>query len=75
MDKKYSAHHKVPRSRGGKETVLIPDQFHKAWHTIFGNLYDDEAIRFIKGVNALFETEGKVTSAELKSLRDECRRR
>ena len=75
MDKKYSAHHKVPRSRGGKQVVSIPDQFHKAWHTLFGNLYDYEVVRFIRGVNALLDTENRITNADLKSLRDECRRR
>lgn len=72
MAHQYSAHHRIPSSRGGKETVLIPDKFHEAWHTIFGNLYGDEAIQFIIRLNALFEQEN-VSSAEIDSLRKQCR--
>jgi len=72
MPRQYSAHHRVPRSRGGKKTVLIPVKFHEAWHTLFNLLYGDEAVQFITELNTLFE-QGRVSSAEINKLRKRCR--
>jgi hypothetical protein len=72
MAHQYSDHHSRPRSRGGKRTVLIPEKLHEAWHTIFGNLYGDEAVQFIEELNELFKNK-KVSMAEINSLRKQCR--
>lgn len=43
-------HHKIPRSRGGKDEnniVSLPANFHQAWHVLFDNLTVQEAHRLI----------------------------
>jgi len=37
-------HHWPPGSRGGKETIEIPQDFHEKWHVIFLNLYKEKEI-------------------------------
>lgn len=39
---KNSKHHWPPSSRGGELTIKVPDQFHRAWHDIFMNLFTKE---------------------------------
>ncbi len=39
---KSSKHHWPPSSRGGELTIKVPDQFHRAWHDIFMNLFTKE---------------------------------
>lgn len=54
----YNNHHVIPTSRDnrtkGEETinekVLIPKKFHAAWHVIFVNLYDEEAVIFLERI-------------------------
>ena len=76
MKKKYSEHHTIPRSRGGKtETVFLPKLFHASWHVIFGNLYGDEIVLFIKAVNLLMKTKTYISANELEILRLETKRR
>jgi len=70
---KTSAHHIIPRSRGGKKTIEIPDDIHQAWHRLFENLYGQEAIDFIHGLNRLFQTRQEVTRDDINALRQRCR--
>ncbi len=51
--KSPTIHHIQPRSRGGKDignTVTIPEKFHQALHTLFGNLTPSESVRFFEEV-------------------------
>ncbi len=68
---RYTEHHKVPQSRGGKETVELPEAFHEAWHVCFQNLYGKEIQLFIKDLQVLFEQKEKVTAKEIHELREE----
>ncbi len=38
-DEGVSMHHWPPRSRGGQDTIKMPNEFHRAWHDVFMNLY------------------------------------
>lgn len=71
--KSYSEHHYVPRSRGGKKTVQIPDNIHQAWHLLFQDLYGDEAVCFICRLNHLFKQGQIITNSDLQVLRERCR--
>ena len=73
MTKENDRHHIIPKSRKGRTTVTVPVKFHQAWHTIFGSLYGEETIRFVKGVNDLFDSQVEITLADLESLRRRCR--
>lgn len=68
---RYTDHHVTPRSRGGKRTVQLPDAFHESWHVLFGNMYAEEIILFIKDIQVLFEQKEKITASELHDLRNE----
>lgn len=54
----YNDHHVTPTSRDDRpkgvktieEKVLIPANFHAAWHIIFLNLYDEETIEFLEKI-------------------------
>lgn len=52
--RKMTKHHLVPRSRGGgeieKNIVKIPDRYHVAFHTFFGNSTPREAIAIIRRI-------------------------
>lgn len=55
--RRITKHHVIPRSRGGaNNTVKIPERYHVAWHTFFGNLTPKEAIYFIR---VIFSKNGK----------------
>ena len=71
---KYSAHHRIPRSRGGKRTVLVPDHFHKAWHILFSDLFDSEIVLFIELVNEHMRTHHKLTAEDIHWIRESCRK-
>ena len=50
---RFSRHHIRPRSRKGgndKNIVTLPENFHRAWHTLTHNLTVDESILFIRMV-------------------------
>lgn len=77
MKKLYSEHHTVPRSRGGEKerTVYLPKLFHTSLHVVFGNLYGDEFVVFIKAINVLMEKRTTITANDLEVLRTEIKRR
>lgn len=58
--RRMTKHHIIPRSRGGREKknnkVKIPERYHVAWHTFFGNLTPKESIYYIQ---AIFSRKGK----------------
>ncbi len=74
MGKEYkrSEHHVIPSSRSkfGK-TVILPEKWHKAWHTLFGNLYGREVGLFVQEVNDLMDTQEEVTKRDLARLREQ----
>lgn len=72
---KYTSHHVVPKSRGGKNTCDIPGNFHEAWHTCFQNLYGDEIILFISKLRKMMKVQDKVTSREIHDLRIEVKKK
>ena len=62
----YDKHHIIPKSRGGKErTIELPVKLHRAWHTIFGNLYGEETVDFIIWLNHRFRDRKRLTDNEL----------
>ncbi len=69
---KTSSHHVIPSSRSkfGRE-VIIPDKFHKAWHSLFGNLYGKEIELFIEELNDMMDEYDKITSRDIARLREE----
>ncbi len=69
---KTSTHHVVPSSRSkfGRE-VILPDKFHKAWHSIFGNLYGREVELFIQEVNDLMDERDEITKRDLARIRED----
>ncbi len=63
-------HHIRPQSRGGKDgnnLVTLPEKFHQALHTMFGNLTPEESVRFIEEV---LMPGKKWTNATLEQLRN-----
>ena len=63
---RYDKHHIIPKSRGGKDkTIELPVKFHRAWHTIFGNLYGEETVDFIVWLNHRFEDRKRITEIEM----------
>jgi len=81
MSRPSSFHHRIPKSRGGRRGAYIPDNFHRAWHLIFGNLYGLETAQFVTELDALLKTRerngkgGKISSTEITALRKKCRSR
>ena len=71
MAKKVSNHHIVPRSRGGGlgDIVVLPSGFHKSFHSVFGNLYDEELVRFIRLLNKKMKSQSSISGRELEDLR------
>lgn len=69
--RRMTKHHIIPRSRGGGErkTVKLPERYHVAWHTFFGNLTPKESILYMR---IIFSRNGKKhgrwTSEELYAL-------
>ena len=57
--KRTNKHHIIPRSRGGKKIVDIPQNFHQAWHSVFGVLYGKEACLFIEKINEMMDNQKK----------------
>ncbi len=72
MEKEHSSHHVIPSSRSkfGRE-ILLPEKFHKAWHSLFGNLYGREVELFIQEVNDLMDTEEEITKRDLARIREQ----
>ena len=69
--RKTSSHHVIPSSRSkfGRE-VILPDKFHKAWHSLFGNLYGKEIELFVEELNDMMDTQDEITSREIARLRE-----
>ena len=72
MKKIYNEHHVVPRSRSAtsNKTVNLPKLFHASLHFVFGNLYGDELVIFIKMFNKLLETRESITANDLEFIRN-----
>ena len=69
--RKTSSHHVIPSSRSkfGRE-VILPDKFHKALHSLFGNLYGKEIELFVEELNDMMDTQDEITSREIARLRE-----
>jgi len=54
MHQEMSRHHKKCRANGGKTSIrnviLIQDNLHRAWHTLFGSMSGVEIARVITNV-------------------------
>ena len=72
MKKPYSEHHILPRSRDAtsKKTVNLPKLFHVSFHFVFGNLYGEELVVFIKTLNNLLEIRETITANDLEFIRN-----
>ena len=69
--KRTNRHHIIPKSRGGdNKTVIISQNFHQAWHSVFDNLYGKEACLFIEKLNEMMNSQKKITPKEIIVLRD-----
>ena len=77
MKKANNRHHEIPRSRlhCSRRTVEIPSGFHTALHCVFGNLFRDEMVEFIKELNLMMENHDKITGKDLEALRDKVKGR
>jgi hypothetical protein len=75
--REYSKHHIVPRSRGGRQgrTIKIPATFHDAWHKVFGNLYGEELVEFIREFNELMDKSASISGTSIERLRSKIRRK
>ena len=71
--KMLTKHHIQPKSRGGKngEVIFLPERFHEAWHYVFGNLTNEEAVIFIA---VLFDGKREVTLSTINKLRKNIRK-
>ena len=69
--RKTSNHHVIPSSRSqfGRE-VILPDKFHKAWHSLFGNLYGKEIELFIEELNDMMDEYNEITARDIAHLRE-----
>jgi hypothetical protein len=79
MLSRNSVHHVIPRSRIRKGMVIekeieLPKLFHASWHIVFDNLYDDEAVEFIRVVNKLMKIRESLTTHELNTLREQIKK-
>lgn len=61
---KNTKHHWPPSSRGGELTIKVPDQFHRAWHDIFMNLFIKEEF------NIFWQTMSSVEDVVLRDVVD-----
>ena len=70
-------HHIIPRSRrhNSRKTVGLPKGFHTGLHIVFGNLYGEEMIEFIKELNRLMEVKYFISGKELEELREQIKER
>lgn len=68
----YTKHHVVPKSRKRKSRVkvFLPDDFHKSWHGVFGNLKPDEAVEFILAINKMMYRQKVITLSQIQRLRE-----
>jgi hypothetical protein len=79
--RRITEHHVLPQSRGGnkKDNIKkIPESFHSAWHTMFGNMTISETIKFIRIVmedTGLKVPKRRWTRKELYALQIELQRR
>lgn len=73
--KHNSKHHIVPRSRGGRRTVELEENFHQSFHAIFGNLKPEEQIRFIKILTRRMKTQLPIKNGELECLRKKAKKK
>lgn|GEM_PF-1560452 len=62
LDEEKNKHHWPPSSRGGKEVVKMPEDFHKSWHVVFMNLYKEIEIEIF--LNKIF------TNREISGFKD-----
>ena len=65
-------HHIFPSSRvrGGK-VVLLPVNFHSAWHIVFGNLYGLECHNFLRALLAAMEANEVLNNNKLEQIRED----
>jgi len=72
--KKRSQHHIVPSSRGGRRTVILPNEFHKAWHFLFVNLTPDEITDFVIEMHKLMRKSEEITWEQIEQLQSRLKR-
>ena len=67
---KESEHHVIPKSRGGKRTCILPENFHEAWHQIFSNMTPQEICKFVKIIQAQMINKNEITWSDINALRN-----
>ena len=77
MKSESNQHHLTPRSRNhnSRKTVGLPKGFHTGLHIVFGNLFGQEMVDFIKELNLMMENHDKITGKDLEALRDKVKGR
>ena len=68
MSCRTSDHHVIPQSRNGKKTVELPVAFHRAWHTLFQNLRNDEIEEFIQWITMKMEQGDPIDQKEINRI-------
>lgn len=72
--RKFSNHHVVPKSRGGKHTCAIPKKLHESWHHVFSNLTPEEACAFVREFQKMMMNRNEVRWKDINALRDKIRK-
>jgi hypothetical protein len=47
QNRQMSNHHTIPKSLGGKSTVLIHKDIHQKYHSLFGNMHPDQILEYL----------------------------
>ena len=68
---KPSEHHVIPKSRGGRRTCSIPENFHEAWHHVFSNLTPKEICIFVRKLQNLMMSRNEITWEDINILRNQ----
>jgi len=69
-DKRKSTHHHPPKSRTRHtKEVALPENFHRAFHTVFHNLYGEECVKFLELLEEMITYRKSISSADLQELR------
>lgn len=68
---KPSEHHVIPKSRGGRRTCSIPDNFHEAWHLLFENMTPKEICKFVDLLQQHMYNRREMTWEDINRVRNQ----
>lgn len=72
---KPSEHHILPKSRGGRRTCIIPENFHEAWHIIFEDLTPKEIEEFVKRIQQFMWTSNYLTWEDINTIKNSIKKK